>query len=468
MTALAAPSVDSRKARRVPGPKGRPVLGVLPELQADPLGYLSTVAADHGDIVALPMGPRTVYMLNDPSLIDHVLRANYRNYRKSDFYLKLRPVFGDGLILNDGEVWKRHRRMAQPAFHMNQLRTLADGMAQSARTTAEAWQTAADSGRAVDVGGAMMRVSLEVAVKALLGADLGPRTQTVMDSADAMLAEAERRIWSFADLPLWVPTKRNRIVREALNALDAVLLDVIAKRRRDGPGDDLLSMLIAARDDETGEGLSDAELLNEAKTIVVAGHETTGAALSWTLSLLAQHPSIRTQVEAEVDGVLAGRSPGFEDVPQLDLTRRVIQEAMRLYPPAWTISRTAIGDDAMAGYQFRKGATFMLCPYLIQRNARHWPNPERFDPDRFTREAEAARHAFAYFPFGGGARKCIGDRFAMMEMAIVIASVVQRYRLDHTVGANITPVPMISLRPGPDLPMTVTRRTVRAATAAAA
>jgi len=468
MTLISSP--PNEPARTAPGPKGRRIVGVLPDVKRDPIHYLVKLAQQYGDVVCLPVGPTKVYMLTNPRLVGHVLHDNYKNYRKSDFYKKVQPVLGMGMITSDGELWRSQRQLTQPAFRRERINSLAEIMLDSTNEMVARWRQPAARQTEVDISAEMMRLSLRIIVRAIFDRDIGKDGDAIVESVTTVLAEAERRVWSLYDLPLAIPTPNNRRVSKALRTLDGIVLRLIRERRAE-PGEahgDLLSFFLEARD-ENGQPMSDGELLDQVKTLIVAGHETSGSALASTWTLLSRHPEVRQRLEAEVADTAGKRAISFEDLPKLSYTKMVIQEAMRLYPPAWTISRAAIDDDIVGGYRIPAGATVMLSPFLIHRNVRYWENPEGFDPERFDTTRASGIAEFSYMPFGGGPRKCIAEHFAMMEMVLAVATLAQHYRLDLVPGRRIEPMPMISMRLGPNVPMVLhPRQTGQAQVAAPA
>lgn len=456
MTVISKP--PETPSRQAPGPRGRRLVGVLPDVKRDPIHYLIKTAQDYGDVVCLPVGPTKVYMLTSPRHVGHVLQHNHKNYRKSDFYKKVQPVLGLGMITSDGDLWRSQRQLTQPAFRRERIMALGEIMLERTNEAVARWQGPAGRHEPIDVSFEMMQLSLEIIVRAIFSRDIGSDADTIVDCVTTMLAEAERRVWSLYDIPLAVPTPNNRRVSAALKTLNEIILRLIAERRSEAEEqNDLLSFLLSART-EDGQPWSDQQLLDQVKTLIVAGHETSGSALASTWYLLSRHPQVRERLESEIGQVVGDRPVAVSDLPNLTYTKMVIQEAMRIYPPAWTISRAAIEDDVVGGYKIPAGATVMLSPFLVHRNPKYWPNPEGFDPDRFDPSNKDAIADFSYLPFGGGARKCIAEHFAMMEMVLAVATIAQRYRLDLVPGRRIEPMPMISMRLGPSVPMMLEER----------
>lgn len=446
------------RGMRPPGPRGLPILGSLLDIRRDPAGVFLRAALKYGDVAYFKVGPRQGYLITNPSDVRHVLQDNARNYQKSPLYQKLRMHLGNGLLTSEGEFWLRQRRIAQPAFHRQHVAGLAHVMATAAREAATAWQTLAEHGHAVDVDEEMMRLTRTVVVRALLGADLGPYTERI-DAAWTTINEyIGENFWSIG-LTAWLPSARRRRF-EAARQLLREAVDYVIRERRRNPDDtpDLLSMLLAARDDDTGEGMTDEQLRVEVTTFLLAGQETTSLALTWTWYLLSQHPQARQRLEDELDDVLSGRPPEYADLASLPYTRMVVDEAMRLYPPAWGFSRQALGDDQLSGYHLPRGWMAFVVPYVLHRLPSLWEDPETFDPDRFSPERSAHRSKFAYVPFGAGPRQCIGNQFASIEAQLIVATLAQRFRPRLVPGHRVEAWPLITLRPRFGMPMFIEPR----------
>ncbi len=450
-------SVTPRSARP-PGPAGLPVLGMLMAMRRDPVGVFMDAALRFGDVTYLKIGPRRGYLATDPNDIRHVLADNARNYRKSPLYDKLKVSLGNGLVTSEGAYWLRQRRLAQPAFHRQRVASLAPVMTHAAVEMAARWEPAVARGDALDVAEEMMQLTLAIVLRTILGLD----TDKISDEVGHAWAEANRHIgesfWSLG-VTDGLPTPRNRRFHRALAVLDRAVFGMIEARRRAGDDrDDLLSMLMGARDEETGEGMTDRQLRDEVMTFFLAGHETTSLALSWTWYLLSRHAEARAQLEAEIDSTLGSEPPKYADLERLPYTRMVIEEAMRLFPPAWGFSRQALGPDEIGGFHLPPGWLVFVVPYVMHRHPAYWEKPERFDPTRFTPERTAARPKFVYLPFGAGPRQCIGNAFAMMEAQLIVATLTQRHRLHLVPGHPVEPWPLITLRPRYGMRMTVERR----------
>jgi cytochrome P450 len=409
----------------------------------------------YGDIVHF-RGPLTINLLIHPDYVKHVLQDRHRNYPRPPFVdNKLKTIVGEGLVANEGDVWLRSRRLAQPAFHRQKIAAFGALMTDTTAELLDGWQRLADSGQPFDIKSAMMRLSMTNLAKALFKADWSRHVGALEPAVAIALAQTHRRLTSPID-PQRFPLPSTRKFQQALRTLDELVYAMIADRRRasdDTP--DLMTMLINARDEETGGAMTDRQVRDEVIGFLIAGHETVSAALTWTWYLLSLNPEPWRRLRAEVEDVLDGRTPTIDDFPRLEYTTMVLYEAMRLYPPIFVLMRSPLEDDQVGGYDLPAGSNVVLCPYVTHRHPAFWDNPEGFDPERFTPERSANRHRMAYLPFAAGPRKCIGDSFAMMEMALVVAMIAQRFRLDLVPGQTVQPEPAISLRPRDPLLMTL-------------
>lgn len=450
--------------REAPMPPGEGPLGHARALRDGILEAFPRWAAEHGDAVSLRLPGVPCLAVFSAEAVRHVLQTNARNYSKRTRATEKMSLFlGKGLVTADGELWKRQRRIAAPAFHKQRIEGFAGTMVRATSDLLDRWAAARGP---VDVDRAMMVLTMRIASETLLGRDLSGEADAVGDALAFLTVNTNARITRLLDLPLSVPTPENLRYRRATKVLDDLLAGLLAARRkRPGEAHDLLGMLLDARDEETGEGMTDTQLRDEAVTIFAAGHETTSNALSWTFLLLARHPEVAARLYQEVDAVLGGRAPTVADLPALPLCKNVLQESMRLFPPAWITDRRAEGDDEICGYRVRAGTRIFLSPWATHRHPRYWDDPEVFDPDRFTPARSEGRPAFAYFPFGGGPRVCIGNAFAMMEAQLILTMISQRFRLELTPGARVTPERGITLRPAPTLPMLLRARPLRQAVA---
>ncbi|UQA60726.1 cytochrome P450 [Polyangium aurulentum] len=448
-------------ARTAPGPRGLPFLGNLVDVRRDRLGTFLRAAVEHGDVARLEFGVltgrRIAHLLRHPDHVKHVLVDAPDNFDKqTPGFTRLREVLGEGLLTSEGSFWLRQRRIAQPAFHRQRIASFAGVMVRAGEERVNAWLERARRDEPIDVAEEMMNLALRIVCETLLGVDMVD-TSAVSQAVDVLLADVRNGLGSFFSLPRNVPIERNRIFLEAADMLDRQVQRIIDARRKSGAeASDLLSLLMAARDPETGEGMSDRQLRDEVMTMFLAGHETTANALAWTFWLLSLHPGVRRKLSAELASVLEdGRLPTFEDVARLEVTTRVLQESMRLYPPAWIVARRALRDDVIGGYAIPAGSLVFVSPYVTHRHPAFWENPEGFDPDRFAGGALSRLPRFAYFPFGGGPRQCIGMSFAMVEATLLLATLGRRVHLDLLPGQRVVPEPGVTLRPRGEIRMRI-------------
>jgi cytochrome P450 len=437
---------------------GHWLLGSGPDHRRRPLELYAEAARDLGDVVRFRGLPGMAwYLVSSPAGAEHVLKTRQKAYPKSRRFLQaLRPLLGHGLLVEEGESWLRNRRLMQPVFHRHRLAAFADEMADAASEVADAWSDAARAGRTVDVAPSMLRATLRVVGRTLFSTDLSVASARLGGVVRTTFEHANRKVSFPFTIPDRIPTPRNRRFHAARATLDEIVYGIIAERRRGGAtegGADLLGMLLDARDAETGERMSERQVRDEALTLMLAGHETTAAALAWTWDLLARNPDAARAMRAELDAVLGGRRPAADDVARLPYTRAVVDETLRLFPPAWVIPRRAGGDDTIDGRRVPHGSLVLVSPWVTQRREDVWSEPSRFRPERFLPGGEAAaKPAFAYYPFGGGARQCIGNHFALMEAVIVLATIAQRVAL-HATGAPPVPDPTFTMRPRGPLAM---------------
>ena len=452
--------------RAVPGPGGGEAARVLAGMLADPLAGYVRLAVRYGDAVRVPFAPgRGFFLLSRPEHAEHVLAANQDNYVKAFTYRPLRALVGNGLLTSEGEAWRRHRRLIQPVFSRREVSRFGPQMAAAARRLARRWDGLAD-GALVDVAGQMSALALEIAGLALFGADLTGDA----DQLGRAMAAGQRVAVVATLLPLGSGPRSTRLVKAAARRLgrtpegiDGPVRRLVAARRTAGAASgasrDLLAVLLEARDEE-GVPLTGAEIGDEVATFLLAGHETSANALAWSLALLSAHPWARRRLEDELDAVLGDRDPDAADAAALPWTRAVVAEALRLYPPAWTVERDTLADDDVAGTPVPAGSLVAISPYLVHRHPAFWPDPAGFDPDRFMPggSAGSGRHRYAFIPFGGGRRACVGAAFAELETALVLATIARRFRLELTARGMPAPMAQVTLRPGRSLPMRLRRR----------
>ncbi|HET6703045.1 MAG TPA: cytochrome P450 [Gemmatimonadaceae bacterium] len=440
---------------RPPGPKGHFLLGNLPELGSDILGLFASCARDHGDVAFLKLAGWPAFVLSHPEHIEQVLVTDHKNFIKHTFFWRhVRGIFGNGLLTSEGDFWLRQRRLAQPSFHRDRIAAYGDVMVSYTERALDEWR----DGESRDVHHDLMRLTLLIVAKVLFDADVAREVETIGGALDDATKEIASRFRRPFRIPDAIPIPGNLRYRRAVRRLDGVVHRIIDQHRsHDGRGD-LLGLLMQARDDD-GEAMSDAQLRDEAITILLAGHETTALALSWTCYLLSKHPAVAENIVAELTDVLGGtRPPTVADLPRLRFTEMVVMEAMRLYPPAYALGREAVKDCTIAGYEVRAGTSIFISPWVVHRDARWFDCPEEFLPERWAGNAAQRLPRFAYFPFGGGPRICIGNRFAMMEAVLLLACIVRRFRVVLEDERGVALFPSITLRPANGLRMTVRRR----------
>ena len=436
--------------RRPAGPTGYPLLGVFPRARRDPLRFFMDCARRYGDAISMRLGPQRVYLVTHPDHVRHVLQDNARAYAKGPPATRVRGLFGESLTVVDGERWRRRRRQVQPAFQPGQHAQFASLVVRASDEMLERWRSLAERSEPVDAATEMRRLAQTIIIRACFGDLAAAEIEALGHALDTAVAHVDRRLWSAFGW-LEVPTLAAGRYRRALRAIDAFVSRMLSQARRTAPPPgSLLAALVAAP--AAGEPITDADLRDELKAILVAGHTTTASALAWTWYLLSEHSDVRERLAHECRTVFGGATPSVEMLSRLDYTRRVIEEVLRLYPPTWLTARMLVTDDTLAGYTIPADAMVLLSPYVTHRHPAVWEAPEAFDPDRFTRTRAVARPTFAYFPFGGGPRHCIGSAFATTEMQLIVAAVAQHYRLTRVPGVSVVPTAGLTLRPSPAVP----------------
>lgn len=439
-----------------PFASGTRLLGSLGEFRKSPQRFVLKLHRELGDAFIYRTAFWTTCLFAHPDQIKHVLQDNSRNYNKDTFAWKnIRAFFGTSSLTTDGEPWVRRRRLVQPSFHNDRLVAIADMVTTASREMLLDWDKSEQRGEPIDVAAEMMRLTLKVVGSALFSSDLLDEAEVIDQATAAILEYFEHQVTTALPLPLNVPTTHNRKFKANMKNFHRVVMRITNTRRaRDVWPDDLLTMLLTAREAESDTGMTDAELLDEVVTMIFAGYETTATALAWTWFLLSKYPDVAHKLELEVDQALNGKAPGFADVAKLKYAQMVFQESMRLYPPVWILTRRAIADDVVGGYYVPAGSVIALSPYVTHRHSRFWENPEAFIPERFA-DCAQQRPRYSFFPFGGGPRQCVGHAFAQMEAALIIAMVAQRYRLHLVPGHDVKPLPLGILRPLHGIPMTL-------------
>jgi cytochrome P450 len=444
----------------IPGPRPLPLIGNLRYLRPDTHRALVRARQEYGDLVHFQVNNRHLYFAAHPDDAKYILVDNNRNYHKGRGIQKAKPLLGEGLLTSEDDFWRRQRRLVQPAFHRHQIANLANTMTISTATLVDRWQPLARSGATFNVAEEMMALTLDIATKALFSTALTPdEIHAVAKSMTPLLRHATQRTQAVFDFVEKLPLPSNRRFEELRNRLDRIVYRIIETRRQSGADhEDLLGVLMAARDEETGESMTDKQLRDEVMTLFLAGHETTALLLSWTWALLSWYPDVRRRAQEEVDQVLGDRTPTAEDVARLPYLGMILSESLRLYPPAWAIPRRPLADDEIRGYRIPAGCTVLVSPYVTHRHPDFWDNPEGFDPERFTPAVVKDRHRFAYFPFGGGPRMCIGNNFALMEATLAAAMILQRYEINLLPGYPVEAEVAFTLRPKQGVPVSLKAR----------
>lgn len=450
----------SNPGSKAPSPPGTLLGGHLEEFRCDVLNLLVNSRREHGDLVRFRLGPHIVHLVAHPEQIKQVLVNNQHNYNKDTrSSAKIRGLTGECLLTSSGDFWLQQRRAIQPAFHAQRLAPFVGPMADATAAMLRTW-TAAPRDKPIDFASETMRLTYTIVARALFGAEAADDLATIERAAQTVMTHTYSRLEQIIDIPLWLPTPGNRRFHHALNEIDRIVDRILsAQTDRESPHHNLLSILLQRRDQPAGQGMSKQQVRNETIALLLAGHETTANALTWTFHLLGKHPDIAEQARAEAIRVLAGRTPTFADLPHLPYTTMVFQEAMRLYPPIWIMERHVLDDDTIAGCRIPAGSTVVISPYVTHRHPDFWNRPDDFDPERFAPQNAAARVPFSYIPFGGGQRLCIGKDLAMMEAQVILPMVLQAFALKAAPGHPIEPEPGITLRTRSGLPMIISPRT---------
>lgn len=435
--------------RPVPLHPGVPGLGNTLAFLRNPLAILRTLQQRYDRIVHLRIGGRHQYLVLRPEDAKHVLQENHRNYGRSPAFQVLKIFLGNGLLTSEGDFWRRQRRLAQPAFHRQKLAALAQTMVSETAS----WLTELNQSehhQPINISQAFMDVTMRIVCKTLFGSDVVGRLDGLSTALDTLNYLANDRMLSPVRFPMHWPTPTNLRFKRAGIVVDSFIYGVINQRTQLAPSDrdDLLDMLRLAEDEDTGERMSSQQLRDECVTLFAAGHETTAVSMAWTLHLLTQHPDVAAQLRDEARLHLGSAPlPPPEAFRSMTYTMQVIQESMRLYPPAWIMSRLALADDPIGPYTIPAGDTALVSPYLLHRDPVSWPDPDRFDPDRFTPGWDKERHSYAYLPFGGGPRLCIGNQFALLEMQILLGMLMRDFTVQAASDRPVITQPLITLRP---------------------
>ncbi len=451
---LAAATVTASQPRpRFPG-------DFILQMRRNPLDFLTNLADQHGDFVHFRIGKQNMFLLNHPDYVKEMLVTQHKHLQKGRALQQARRILGNGLLTNEGASHLKQRRLMQPAFHRNRIAAYATDMVGYSQKIMGDWQ----DGDVVEMHDEMQRLTLAIVGKTLLNTDIESDAQDVGVALNVLTSQFGKMLMPFSELLTQLPLPSMRRLAEAQETLDLLVQRLIEERLQQGDQGDLLSMLLMAQED--GEGMSMEQVRDEVMTILLAGHETTANSLTWTFALLAQHPEVAQALQRELDEVLnsspsrkgGSRFPTLTDLPNLPYLDKVLKESLRLYPPAWAIGRTAVSDISIGNHHIPAGSALFVSQWVMHRDGRYYANPDRFDPERWTKEAVAERPKFAYFPFGAGARFCIGERFAWMEMGLILATIAQSWQFNLTNNQPIVPQAKITLRPKNGLRVKLTAR----------
>src|SRR5579875_83856 len=437
-----------------PGPPGRFLIGSFPLGSRDPLGLLAAWAKRYGDVFHYSAFHIHVFFVNHPNAIESVLVTNSRDFVKGRGLQVNRRLFGNGLLTSEGDFWLRQRRLCQPSFNRERVESYTQLMASYTERMLESWQ----AGQKRDLEADTRQLTLDIVTKTLFGVEIGDKTREVAQALKPVM-DFNSRGRILIPLIRFLPTPRNVRYRLAVRRLDGIVRAIIQERlARGGEGNDLLSSLLAARG-EQGETMSPKQLRDEVMTLLLAGHETTSLALCWTFYLLARHPVVERKLLAEIETVIGEHSPASADLPKLTYAASVLKESLRLYPPAYAMARVALRDCEIGGYRIPRGASVVISPWITHRDSRFFPNPEAFEPERWTENFTRHLPKFAYFPFGGGPRVCIGAGFATMEATLLMVAILQKFHLELASPQEIVSAPAITLRPKGGIKVVVSKQT---------
>lgn len=449
--------VEMPHTRDLPGPDAAWLLRRMRLLASRPLDFFTQLAADFGDFVCFPMGSTRFHLVNEPELVQELLIQHGPKLEKFPQVPPSQGLFGEGLLTSEEPLHMKQRRLIQPAFHREKIAHYAEVMVRCAEERASAWR----DGENLDAAEEMNRFALSVVSRALFSTDTDPEADEIAASLDTIVHMLNRLVLPPGPWLLNLPLPSVRRYRKAIQRLDALIERIVSQRRvRLGESNDLLGMLLAARDAETGEPMSPRQLRDEVVTLFVAGHDTSANALVWTWHLLSQHAKVEAQLHEELDRVLSGRLPTAADYPQLRLTEAVFSEAMRLYPSVWILGRRPLERIRFGGIEAGPESVFLVCMYTLHRRAASFPDPLQFNPMRWLDGSSEQRHRYAYLPFGAGSRLCVGERFAWMEGVLALATIARRWRLTAPPGSNAEPHALITLRPRHGLPVRAYRRAI--------
>jgi cytochrome P450 len=453
-----------RSHREIPGPRGRALWGLLPKFTKRPHEVLAELAATYGEIACLEFPLERNVLLSNPDHIEYVLHHRHQHYDKqTPRYRTLRQVWGSGLLTADGDVWRRQRQRMQPAFHQDALKYFAAMVAEEAQAMARKWAESARRGEPRYVDTDMLRCAVRAVTRAMFGSDVDAKSDSLIQAVKDINGYINPTSPSnLLNLPFavrrWISPGFGKYER-AMTYTRQVFEEIVERRlRSDENRRDLLGMIIASKDEELNEAMTAQQLHDEMMGVLMAGHETTGVGTGWAWYWMSQHPEVERKLHEEIDAVLGDRLPTLEDLPKLQYTRNVFQEAMRISPPVWCVDRRAREDDTIGGYRIPAGTFVLISPYVLHHHPKYWDAPEQFRPERFDDKTSAGRPAYAYFPFGGGPRRCIGMRFAMMEGVVFLAVLSQSFTVRMKPDHPVLPAPKVNFAAKLGLPMMVQAR----------
>ena len=441
----------------MPGPQGRLLLGSLLEVRRDRLKFVTHSMQEYGDLICFRMGPKSLYLVNHPEHARHVLCDNEKNYRKGIGLLEAKPLLGEGLLTSDGELWASQRRLLQTAFLEKRMEDFSDSIVNAAYATVEQWQNRESNEEVIDIAQEMVRLTMNVLGSTLFRIDLSADAADISRDLTLLTRWAMSRMTSLWKFPMLIPTTKNRRARAALDRLESLVEKMIREHRNDTANGSLFA-LMSARDSEKGSGTNEKKMRDEVMTLLLAGHETTAATLTWVWYLLSQHPEVNHRLHDELDRVLNGRRPTLADLPRLTYTKMIVSETLRLYPPVWLLPRKAINTDYLDQHLIPANSDVLVCVYTIHRHPRYWDEADSFDPQRFAPEKTADRASSAYLPFGLGPRTCLGSRFGLMEVLLAVATIAQRFNLRLATDQKVEAEASLTLHPRRGLPMSLHSR----------
>ncbi|MDX2248859.1 MAG: cytochrome P450 [Bacteroidia bacterium] len=460
MEPVPIPQIEAKPTQKmtIKGPKGLPLLGVLPGLIKNPFEYLVKTGQTYPGIVKLPVLGLNLYLVTEPEQVRHILVGNQRNYWKGPMLGRAKFLLGNGLATSEGEFWKNQRRLMQPAFAHQKIATLAGDVTARILRMLDEWEISFQN-KPFLADREMLKLTMDISAHSMFGESIGSKEgQELGMAVNKLQQHLNYRVFTFF-LPESFPLPGATTALQILKRLDDMAYRLIRQRReKPTQKNDLLNLLLEMKDEDTGEGMSDRQLRDEIITLFVAGYDTTSMGLAWAWHLLSQHPEIEEKFHREIDTVLNGRIPTFEDYPKLEYTRRIFQEALRYYPPVWIFFRTNFEADIIDDYAIPENSPILLCPYVTHRNPAYWETPEIFNPDHFLAEKVRDRPKFAFFPFGGGGRQCIGEGFAYMKAVFTLAMIGQKYRLKSVPGHKVKPHSAPGLQPKYGIKMTLEAR----------